>query len=104
DHSAKVSDVELRKIFINSFYFESKARREVFLVPEHHVDQWRQFAINCLRARLPADTFPQGLAIVQIVRNDRSMFLRDFNSLARDRGRCFRQRTKNASRVKPARA
>src|SRR5205823_6455353 len=50
------------------------------------------------------DAFPQRLAVVQVIRNDCSVLLRDLDCLARNRESAFRERTKDSSGVKPARA
>jgi hypothetical protein len=46
-------------VFVHSFNSKAKCRCEVFLVSDHHVDKWRQLAINSDGLLLSANRFPE---------------------------------------------
>src|SRR5215470_16418817 len=91
-------------MLIHPFDLESERDCEILFIADHHVNQWGDAAIDLLRARGSADSLPQRFTIVQIIGDDRSVLLRDFHSLTRDKRRRFRERAENATAMKPPRA
>ena len=91
-------------MLIHPFDLESERDGEILFVADHHVDQGGETSIDLPRAGAPADSLPQRFAVVEVIRDDRSMPLRDLHGLARDERRSFRQSAENAAAMKPPRA
>jgi hypothetical protein len=81
-----IADLDFRRIsgglLVQTLDFESKRGCEILFIADHDVNERRKFAINLTCARLTANRLPEGFAIVQIVRNDRSMTSRRFHCFA----------------------
>src|SRR5690242_7624904 len=90
-------------MFVNAFNCESKRGGKVLFVADHHINERREFAIDGDRSLASSDRTPKRVAVVEIVRNQRPMFLRSLHRFARNSGRRFGKRTENSAGVKPAR-
>src|SRR5262245_36244689 len=100
----KSSDVEFGNVLVLSFNFESERGSEVFFIADHHVNKWRQLAIDSNRTRLSTNRLPKRFAIVEIVRDDRAVFARDLHRFTRHGRRRFREGAKDSAGMKPAHA
>src|SRR5690349_3142782 len=104
DHPMKARDVEFGNVLVLSFDFEPERRSEILLVADHHIDKRRKLAIHGNGPRLSTDRFPQRLAIIEIVRDDRAVLARGLHRFTRHGRRRFREGTENTAGMKPARA
>ncbi len=85
-----------------AFDRETERGREVFLVADHHVHILRNFAVHFLRLLETTDGFPERRAIVQIVADNRAVFLGGLDGLDGQFRRGSRERREDAAGVKPA--
>ena len=104
NHLPESRHLNFRDVFVCSCHFESQACRKILFVADHHIHVFCDLAIHLLRFLLPADAFPQRWTIIEIVGDNRAMFLRGLNGLDHQLWRRLAQRGKNAAGVKPANA
>ena len=103
DHSLEIRDIDSGDIlFVNSLDLKSKAGREIFFVTDHNVDILGDFTIHLLRLSLPSDRPPKARPVVEVIRNNGSVFFGDLTSLDRKRSVTLRESGENPTRVEPS--
>src|SRR5690606_416714 len=90
--------------FIHAFHFKSETRSKILFVADHHVHELRNFAIHFLRAFLSTDAFPERRPIIQIVADDRAVFLCGLNGFNYKFRSGVAERGENAAGMQPAHA
>ena len=75
DHLLVPIQIQLFQIRIIAFDLETEAGGEIFLVTDHHIHILCDLLINFLRLGKAADRTPHGRPVVQVIRDDRPVFL-----------------------------
>src|SRR5712691_5124447 len=102
EHCFDIGWIESGVVSIEAIYLKAESGGEVFFISKHHVYQRRQTPVRLASFGFPANRFPQRRAVVQVVGNDDPGPLRRFHRFLSDQWRSFRERAKDAARVKPA--
>ena len=87
DHVFKGINLNVGNILIHTLHLKAKACGEILFISDHHIHVLGDLAINLLRFFLPANTVPKAGAIVEVIRNDRAMFLGHLHRLDDHLGR-----------------
>ena len=103
-HSLVALEVQRFEVLVVSFDFEAKTGCKVLLVSDHNVNILRDLAVDLLRPRLAADGFPHGRPVVEVIGDDRPVFLRGFDGLNDGFVRLFGNCGVNAAGMEPAHA
>src|SRR5271170_921630 len=88
-------------MFVHSLDLQTEAGGEILLVANHDVYVPGDLPIDLLRPPGSANGFPKRWAVVQIIRDDRSIFPGFANRFDDQLRRGVRKRRKNPSRVQP---
>src|SRR5258708_31611232 len=103
NHLLEPFDFKRRQVLIHPRYLIAQRRREIFLIPKHHTDMWRNLPVHLLRLLLSAQRFPEGCPIVEVIRDDRAVFSSRLHRFQRHLRRRPGKRAENSASVKPPR-
>ena len=82
--------------------FKTERSGKVLLVPDHDINVSGDLAIHFLRLRETTDRTPERRTVVEVVADDRAVFLSSLAGLNRQFGGRFAESRKNPSSVEPA--
>ena len=93
DHLAEGFDLQIIQVLVCTFDLETERGGEVLLIADHYVNVLREVLVDFLRMLLATVALPERRTEVEIVRNNRPVFLRlghyglgGFGGLLRKRG------------------
>ena len=104
EHLFVGGDGEFRKILGYPFEFDPKHRREVLLITEKEIDFADKGAIDFLGFGFAPDGAPEGIAVIEVVRDWSAVGARDVHRFRGHIGSGGGERGEDSASVQPARA
>src|SRR5882724_12701430 len=91
-------------MLVKPLYFETKRRRKVFFVSDHHIYKRCELSVDLFCPGLAANSLPKAVSEIQVVRHHNAVTFRRLHCFFRNARGAFRQCAEDAAGMKPARA
>jgi len=102
DHLLVSVNVQLLEAGVLTFDLETQAGGEIFFVADHDIDVLSDFLIDFLALFKAADCGPHRRAVVQVIGNNRTVFLRGLDRFNNGLAGLLGESSVNAAGVQPA--
>src|SRR5262249_32841403 len=103
-HLLEGLNLDAGNMLVQPLYLQAKRRGEIFLVADHDVYVRSQASVNLLGTLLAANTLPQRLAIIKIIRNYGAVFARRAHGFQSYIRRGFREGAEDTAGMEPTSA